>query len=413
MPKYKYTAIDQSGKEKMGKLEAATDQDAATQVSAMGLMVTELTLIGGGKSAVSASGKGGGFSFGSIVNQEGLTLFTRQLSTLLQAGLPLVKSLDVMIKQEKNLKFQAVISGIADSVKSGNNFSDGLAQHPKIFDRLFINMVKAGEAGGVLDVVLSRLAGFMEKSLKTKKKVQSAMTYPVVVLVFALGIVSLLMVAVVPKFQTIFADMLGPNAKLPALTMFVIAISDFVQNHILITIILVIAFFVGLKLFLRTKQGIRTFDTLALKTPKFGELGTKAAVSRFTRTFGTLLSSGVPILQALVITRDIIGNTIIMDALDKVHDRVRDGESLAMPLEQTKVFPAMVTSMIDVGEETGQLSEMLNRIADNYDEDLDNAVAGITSLIEPLMIIFLAVVVGTIVIALFMPIIEMVTQLSK
>lgn len=417
MAKYKYTAIDQNGKEKKGKVDAASEEEAAAQISGMGLMVTELTAAGGGSkrgggAAASGGKKGISLSLGKAVNQEGLTIFTRQLATLLQAGLPLLRSLEVMIRQEKNEKFKAVISELADNVRSGSNFSDGLAQHPRIFDRLYVNMVKAGEAGGVLDVVLSRLANFMEKSLKTKKKVQSAMIYPVVVLVFALGIVALLMVVVVPKFQQIFEDMLGEGSSLPALTEFVIGISDFVQEQILLTIILLVLFFVGVKLALKTKQGTYVFDWLKLNTPKFGDLGSKAAISRFTRTFGTLLSSGVPILQALTITRDIIGNTIIMGALDEVHDRVRDGETLSTPLEQTGVFPTMVTSMIDVGEETGELPEMLNRIADNYDEDLDNAVAGITSLIEPLMIIFLAVVVGTIVIALFMPIIEIITQLS-
>lgn len=419
MAKYKYTAIDQNGKEKKGKVDANSDEEASAQISGMGLMVTELTKIGGGKPARGKSGgaaapkkKGFSLSFGKAVNTEGLTTFTRQLATLLQAGLPLLRGLEIMERQEKNPKFKAVLGDLAITVKSGSNLSDGLSQYPRIFDNLFINMVKAGEAGGVLDVVLSRLATFMEKALKTKKKVQSAMTYPIVVLVFAFGIVALLMAFVVPKFQQIFKDMLGADAQLPPLTQMVVGISDFVKNQAPIAVVLVVLLVVGIKMILRTKAGTKFFDIMVLKIPKFGELGTKAAVARFTRTFGTLLSSGVPILQALTITRDIIGNSVIMEALDKVHDRVRDGEPLSGPLEQTKVFPTMVTSMIDVGEETGELAEMLNRIADNYDEDLDNAVSSITSLIEPLMIIFLALVVGTIVIALFMPIIQIVSNMA-
>lgn len=418
MAKFKYTAIDQSGKEKKGKIQADNQEEAQNQLSGMGLMVTEISQTGGGGKAASSSQSSGkkGIEipnpFAKTCSSEELTVFTRQLATLLEAGLPLLRSLEVMIRQEENERFKAVLVDLADNVRGGSNLSDGMAQNPKVFDNLYINMVKAGEAGGVLDTVLSRLASFMEKSLKTRKKVKSAMIYPVVVLVFALGIVVLLMIVVVPKFQKIFSDMLGEGARLPPLTEFVVGFSEFVQNNIIVTAGILVALWVGMKLILKTKRGTKAFDWLKLNIPKFGELGSKFAISRFTRTFGTLLSSGVPILQAIHITRDIIGNTIIMEALDRVHDRVRDGETLSTPLEQTEVFPTMVTSMIDVGEETGELPEMLNRIADNYDEDVDNAVAGITSLIEPIMIIFLAVIVGVIVIALFLPIIKIVTNLT-
>jgi type IV pilus assembly protein PilC len=263
----------------------------------------------------------------------------------------------------------------------------------------------------VLDVVLGRLARFMENSLKTRKKVKSAMVYPVVVVTVAVVIVALLMVVVVPKFQAIFADMLQ-GQQLPGPTRLVIGISTFIQENILATLGLVVAAVVGFSFFRKTGPGVRIFDWLALYTPKVGDILGKAAISRFTRTFGTLLSSGVPILQALTITRDIVGNHYFENAIDRVHNRVRDGETLAAPLEQEKVIPTMVTSMIDVGEETGELAEMLNRIADNYDEDVDNAVAGITSIIEPVMIVFLAVVVGFIVIALFLPIVSIIQQLT-
>jgi type IV pilus assembly protein PilC len=309
-----------------------------------------------------------------------------------------------------------VVTGLADNVRSGNNFSDGLQQYPKVFDRLYVNMVKAGEAGGVLDVVLSRLARFMEKTVKTNKKIKSALVYPLVVMTVAIAIVVLLLVFVVPNFQKIFQDMLH-NTPLPGLTQFVISVSLFIkpsswQRAVMEVVVAVTGFF-AIKFVLKTKLGKKVLDNTILMTPKIGEFSRKANIARFTRTFGTLMSSGVPILQALTITRDIIENSVVANALDRVHDRVRDGEPLAAPLEQQKIFPTMVTSMIDVGEETGELPEMLNRIADNYDEDLDNAVNSITSIIEPIMIVFLAVVVGTIVIALFLPIIKIIQTLAS
>lgn len=418
MPKFKYSAIDQNGKQKSGSVEASSQDEANSKISAMGLMPTSVAQAGndatGKKTAAktkSKSSKGGGFAIGKVIKAEELTTFTRQLATLLQAGLPLLRALEVMIRQERNQRFKAVLEQIADQVKSGNTFSDGLAQHPKIFERLFVNMVKAGEAGGVLDVVLSRLAGFMEKAQRTQKKVKSAMVYPIVVVGVAVAIVVLLMVVVVPKFQDIFDDMLDGKA-LPGPTQFVIGVSQFLQNNIIISIILVVGLVFGIKFFLKTGPGASAFNWLAINTPKVGDLVRKVNIARITRTFGTLLSSGVPILQSINITKDITGNVFYSNALSRVHDSVRDGESLAAPMEREAVFPNMVTSMVDVGEETGELSEMLNRIADNYDEDVDNAVSGITSIIEPIMIVFLAVVVGFIVIALFLPIVEIIKQLT-
>lgn len=417
MPKFKYSAIDQNGKQKNGTISAASTDDANAKLSGMGLMPTSVGEVAGGsapkatKAKTKAPKKKGSGGFGRVIKQDDLTTFTRQLATLLQAGLPLLRSLEVMIRQEKNLRFKAVLEQIADQVKSGNSFSDGLSQHPKIFDRLFVNMIRAGEAGGVLDVVLSRLAGFMEKSIKTKKKVKSAMVYPIVVVGVAVAIVVLLMVVVVPKFQSIFDEMLD-GAALPGPTLLVINVSNFMKENILITLGLVIAFFFGAKFFLKTGPGSRMFNWCALNLPKVGDLARKVNIGRITRTFGTLLSSGVAILEAINITKDITGNVYFSKALTRIHDSVRDGESLSAPMGREKVFPDMVTSMIDVGEETGELAEMLNRVADNYDEDVDNAVAGITSIIEPIMIVFLALVVGFIVIALFLPIVEIIKQLS-
>lgn len=349
--------------------------------------------------------------FGTGVTSENVTIFSRQLATLLKAGLPLLRSLEVIGRQEKNPYFKDIVENLCDAVRTGNKFSDGLLQHPKVFDKLYVNMARAGEAGGVLDVVLDRLATFQEKAMKTTNKVKSAMVYPVVILTVAVAIVIILMIFVVPQFQKIFSDMLN-GAPMPALTQSIINVSDFMKENYIATFGIIIAVIVFVKLFFKTKIGIRLWDIAGLKLPKFGDLVMKSTVARFTRTFGTLLASGVPILEALNITRGTIKNSLIAEALIRVHDRVRDGEPLATPLDQQKIFPTMVTSMVEVGEETGQLSEMLNRIADNYDEEVDNAVGGITSVIEPIMIVFLAVVVGTIVIALFLPIIQIIQKLT-
>ena len=286
-----------------------------------------------------------------------------------------------------------------------------MAQHPKVFDRLFINMVRAGEAGGVLDVVLDRLARFQEKSLQLRGKIAAAMVYPLIVMAVAVLILAGLLVFVVPKFQQIFADLLK-GAPLPALTQMVLAASDVVKNHFLVTLGVVVGLGFAFKMFKGTPAGAKLIDTLIVKLPLFGPLLLKAIIARFGRTLGTLLSSGVPILPALLITRDTCGNSRVAGALTEVHDRVKEGAPVARPLEATAVFPPMVTSMIDVGEHTGQLPEMLGKVADIYEEEVDNTVAGLSSLIEPILILFLALVVGTIVIALFLPIVRIVQLLT-
>jgi type IV pilus assembly protein PilC len=272
-------------------------------------------------------------------------------------------------------------------------------------------MVKAGELGGVLELVLLRLAEFQEKAQKIKNKVVAAMFYPIIVLVIAIVILAFLLVFIVPKFEAIFADMLG-GKPLPALTQFVIQASNMVKDNSLVIVGGIVVFVILYKVIGRTKKGIQVIDSVKLKAPLFGDLTRKSSISRFTRTLGTLVTSGVPILQALNITRETAGNMIIADAISKVHDSVKEGESIVQPLEASGVFPPMVISMIDVGEETGQLPEMLLKVAEVYDDEVDNAVAGLTSLLEPVMIVFLAVVVGTIVIALFMPLISIITGMQ-
>ncbi len=413
MAKFKYIALDKEGRELSGVIESTSENRARKELAAQGFSVSriaEVAAIASDKKASAAKAKKP--LFGTGVKKENITVFSRQLSTLLKAGLPLLRALEVIGRQEKNPYFKAVVEQLADNVRTGNKFSDGLSQHPKIFDKLYVNMAKAGEAGGVLDVVLDRLSTFQEKALKTTNKVKSAMVYPIVIMGVAVAIVAILMIFVVPQFQKIFTDMLKGNARMPALTQMIIDISDFMKENYILTGLIIVGVILFVKIFFKTKIGIRVWDTAALKLPKIGDLVMKSTVARFTRTFGTLLASGVPILEALTITRGTIKNSLISDALSRVHDRVRDGENLSTPLDQQNIFPTMVTSMVEVGEETGQLPEMLNRIADNYDDEVDNSVGAITSVIEPIMIVFLAVVVGTIVIALFLPIIQIIQNLT-
>jgi type IV pilus assembly protein PilC len=350
-------------------------------------------------------------SFGRPINAKGAAVFTRQLATLVKAGMPILRSLEVLARQEKRPAFKAVIENIADTIRSGGNFSDGLAANERVFDRLYINMVKAGEAGGVLDTVLERLAVFMEKGQKISGKVKSAMIYPIIIVCVATAIVSVLMIFVVPKFQDIFSGLLK-GQPLPALTQGLLNVSNFFKDHYVVAIIGLVAFWLAFKAFGRTRLGRRVLDWLLIHMPILGDLFLKASIARFTRTFGTLLASGVPILQALIITRDTSGNVHVANAINVVHDRVKEGDNVAKPLESTHIFPGMVTSMIEVGEETGAMPDMLTRIADTYDEEVDNAVAGLTAIIEPIMIVFMALMVGTIVIALFLPLVSIIQHLS-
>jgi len=340
-----------------------------------------------------------------------LTQFTRQLATLVNAGLPLMRGIEVLKRQMRDAQMLEALNGISETISAGGTFSEALAAYPKIFDRLYVNMVKAGEAGGVLEVVLGRLAEFAEKSERIKNKVKGAMIYPIVVLIAAVGITAFLLVAVIPKFQQVFNDMLG-GAALPAITQYVINASDFVQHNGLQIFAAVVAIVVIKKIIGKTEKGAYFFDALSLKMPVTGTLAQRSAVSKFTRTLGTLLSSGVPILQSLTIVRDTTGNRVLSEAIQNVHDSVKEGESMTQPLSQCKVFPPMVTSMVEVGEETGALADMLTRIANTYDDEVDNAVAGMTAAIEPALIIVLALVVGTIVVAMFLPMVKIIGSVS-
>jgi type IV pilus assembly protein PilC len=308
---------------------------------------------------------------------------------------------------------KSTISTLAENVQTGSTFSETLTQYPKIFNKLYVNMVKAGELGGVLEIVLNRLAEYQEKAQKLKNKVMAAMIYPIIVMFIAMAIMVFLMLVIVPRFEKIFEDMLGDKNKLPELTKIVIGFSRWMSDNFLFLVAGGVIIFVGWRLFASTAGGRRSIDSWKLKLPLFGDVQRKTAISRFTRTLGTLVTSGVPILQALNITRETAGNAIISDAIVKVHDAVKEGESMVAPLESSNVFPPMVISMVDVGEETGQLPEMLLKIADVYEDEVDNSVSALTSMLEPLMIVMLALVVGTIVMALFLPLIEVIKGLSS
>ncbi len=429
MAKFNYVALDAKGKEISGVLETDTTSSAVSRIREMGYFPTSVVEAdkSGGKKATrpsaapvgapKAAKRGLGAANiklfgGGKVKSKVLTAFTRQLATLIDSGLPLLRGLTVLRRQEKTPALKNALQQLSDAVEGGSTFSEALAQHPKIFDRLYVNMVRAGEAGGVLDVTLSRLADFQEKAQKIKNKVISAMVYPVVVITVAVAILAFLMVAIVPKFKEIFADLLE-GAELPALTRFVMAISNLVKERILFVVIGFVLVVVAIKLFGKTTKGRYTLDMLKLNAPVFGQLLRKVGISRFTRTLGTLIASGVPILQALNIVRETAGNAVIAKAVSQVHDSVKEGESIVSPLEASRVFPPMVCSMIEVGEETGALPDMLMKIADVYDDEVDNAVAALTSLLEPIMIVFLAVIVGTIVIALFLPLIGIIDKLGK
>jgi type IV pilus assembly protein PilC len=422
--------MDGRGKETKGTLEVASQNEAIGRVKEMGLFPTKIVEIDKekpgkaepaqkGKAPAKAGKKGGGAmniqikipGLSGKVKSKVLTTFTRQLATLVDAGLPLLRGLRVLEKQEKNPTLKNIIAELALSIEGGSTFSEALAQHPKVFNRLFVNMVKAGELGGVLEVVLTRLSEFMEKAQKIKGKVIAAMFYPVAVLIVATGILIILMVKVVPSFEQVFLGM-AEGAQLPAFTRLVLGISRMIKDNILMTLGIVIALFILLALFKRTKFGRQAWDKFKLKMPVVGPVISKVAISRFTRTLGTLISSGVPILQALTIVRETAGNVIIANAVNAVHESVKEGETITAPLESCGVFPPMVISMVDVGEQTGALPEMLLKIADNYDEEVDNAVAAMTSLLEPIMIVFLAVVVGSIVIAMFLPLIDLMNRVG-
>jgi len=402
MPKYAYRAMNKDGKEVFGVIDADSQALALSDVQSLGLYPTQVREARKSDEKRARKEKGGlsEFYIGGLKHKQ-LVVMTRQLATLIDAGLPLLRSLNVLVAQQKPCKLRDILREITTDIQAGSTFSDALAKHPKAFDRLYVNMVRAGEVGGMLEVVLNRIAAFMERRQALRRKVRSAMIYPIAVIVIASGIVGFLLVKVVPVFAEIFDDFGG---ELPAPTQILVKAGDFVMFRWWLLLVIVSSTIITLKLLTKSHTVKRVMDRVALKIPLIGDLVTKVAVARFARTLGTLITSGVPILQALKITKETIGNEVIQNAIDKVHDSVKEGDTIAAPLDEAKVFPAMVVNMIDVGEETGSLDAMLVKVADIYDAEVEAAVDALLRLMEPAIIIILGGVIGFIVISLYLPI---------
>ena len=430
MPTYVYEALNAAGKPEKGRIEADTSDAAIAAIRQNGFFPTTVReeKVGGsgkkesGKKAAKAKSakkkKGFNISIGGVKTKI-LTQFTRQLSTLQDAGLPLLRSLQILEQQQKPGKLKSILVDVVEDVESGTSLSDSMSKHPKAFDRLYSKMVAAGEIGGVLDVILQRLANFMEKAERLKSRIKGAMIYPICVIIVAVAIVTGIMYFVIPKFKDIFNDF---DVTLPGLTLWLIDASLWIAGTpengeqaipgyvwIIIGPFLIFFFF---KLIRKTKPGRAITDVIVMKLPVFGNLVQKTSVARFTRTLGTLIAAGVPILEAVLITRDTSGNHVYEKALNQVHDSIREGESVADPLREAKVCDSIVVNMIEVGEETGDLDVMLMKIADNYDEEVDVAVSALLSLLEPMLVVVLGGIVGTIVLALFLPLVKMIESVS-
>ena len=416
MPTYAYEAMNASGQEVREEVEATSSEEAIAKIRGKGYFPTKVREKAAKKKVAKKADTATGptkkmpFSIGGVPRKQ-LVGFTRQLSTLQDAGLPILRSLQILEQQQKPGLLKAIIGGVADEVEGGGTLSDAMSKYPKAFDKLYVNMIAAGEAGGVLDLILARLADFMEKAAKLKKKVIGAMIYPAVVISIAVGIVSMIMIVVIPKFEDIFKDF---RLDLPTPTKILLGTSRWFANDYGWAYLLAAPFVItGLIKLIKLSEGGRYgIDVVKLKVPILGAILSKTSIARFTRTLGTLISAGVPILDAINITKETSGNEVFARALVKVHDAIREGESMADPLRATKVCDAIVVNMIDVGEETGDLDKMLMKVADNYDSDVDVLVGSLISILEPVMVVVLGVIVGFIVIALFMPMISLIQNIS-
>jgi type IV pilus assembly protein PilC len=412
MPVFSYKAFDRSsGKETKGTVEAKNQADALAALKKQGMTPIDIRETKA-KAAGGADKKGGGgISLPGIggVKAAEITTFTRQLSTLQDSGLPIVQSLVILRDMQKPGAFRKALDRIVDDVQGGTQLSEAMAQHPKIFDSLYTNLIKAGETAGALETILRRLAEFMEKAQKLKKKVIGAMVYPSAVMVIAIGILTFIMVFIVPRFKQIFVEM---ELDLPALTQLLIDVSDSAGANAVGAIIGIIVFVIALKLFKKTDAGGQIIDRVTMRIPIFGNVLKKGAVARFTRTLGTLVTSGVGFLEALEVTKAATPNVVVRNAITEVREAVKEGETINEPLARSGVFNDIVVNMIKVGEETGDLDKMLVKIADNYDEEVDNAVEAMLSMMEPILIVFLGGAVGFIVIALFLPLIQIIEKLG-
>jgi len=415
MPQYRYRAKNEAGKMIGGSIKAQSEAEAVGDLRRQGMVVIHLTAekeTPEGRSSFlsfSLSRKGSGRADRARIKTSEMVVFTRQLSTMISAGIPLIEALDILGEQTTNAGFRAVLDEVTRSVRSGRDLSQAFSAHPKIFPRIYINMIKAGEASGQLDTVLSRLADYQESAEALKGEIKSAMTYPVVSLVLVSGIAGFLLIGIIPKFEEMFSTM---DVKLPFITKALLATSLFLKSNVLALVAGVGATVAVGIAFVRTDAGRLFLDRLTLRLPVFGPLFSKVAISRFSRTFATLIRSGVPILAALEIVSDTAGNRVIAQAIRRASESVRQGEPLGEPLAQTRVFPPMVTRMISVGEKTGAMETLLEKISQFYDQQVKTTVESLTSLIEPLMIGVMGFLVGGMVLAIFLPIFKMVGRLS-
>jgi len=408
-----YEAVDSQGNEVKAEIEATSEKEANDKIRALNYYPTKVmakqTAAGGAPTPIAR--KRGGFSLSISVSQKQLTQSTRQFATLLDAGLPIVRSLDILTAQQKAGLFKETLGDVKADVEGGSALSEALSKHPRVFDKLYVNMVKAGEAGGVLDQILARLADYMEKSLRLKQKIIGALVYPAAVVTIAGAILTFILVFIIPKFEKMFKEMdLG---QMPFLTDLLLKISKMVTSYwyilgFLIILLYAVIYFVG-----KTPKGRYTIDLVKLKLPIFGMIISKSSVSRFCRTLGTLIQSGVPILNALSIIKNATGNAVVAGAIESVHNSIREGDTIAEPLRHSGVFDDLVVNMIQVGEETGELDKMLIKVADTYDSEVDTLVGALMSLLEPILIIGMGGAVGFIVIALFMPLIAIMERLGK
>lgn len=405
MPTFVYSGKTVSGEPRRGELQAASVAQATTMLRRQQILPSSISKKGSGLNMnIKLPG------LGEKVKTKDLVIFSRQFATMIDAGLPLVQCLDILASQQEKAEFKKVLIDVKSSVEGGSTFADALKKHPKVFDDLYVNLIAAGEVGGILDTILNRLSGFLEKAEKLKGKIKGAMTYPTAVIIIACLVVTGLLLWVVPVFEDMFA---GFGQSLPAPTKVVVNMSKFLQHYWYTLFGIVAGVIIGLNRFYKTSKGRKIMDNVFLKGPVIGDLIRKTAVARFTRTLGTMLSSGVPILEGLEIVSKTAGNVVIEEAIMKARTSLSQGKTLAEPLIETKVFPGMVTQMIAVGESTGALDNMLTKIADFYEEEVDQAVEALTSLIEPLLMAFLGVVVGGLVIALYLPIFQIAGAASN
>lgn len=413
MPTFKFEAMDTRGEEVKDQIDAMNEEEAQQKIKQMGYFVTKISAAGQGKKGKKKKKKAGKsrktFVMGGVPGKA-LCRFTRQFSTLQDAGLPVLRSLRILEKQMKPSALKNALIDVVDDIESGSSLSDAMSKHPKAFDRLYVNMVRAGEAGGALEVILQRLADFKEKAQSLKGKIIGAMVYPVVVIMVAVLILAFIMVYIIPKFKDIFEDF---DMKLPWMTEKLIKVSDWFAQYFWILPIFPIGAYIMLKLVRLSRTGNYVLDRMTLWIPVLGKLVEKTIVARTMRTLGTLVASGVPILEALSIVRETANNAVFERAFQRVYESIREGDTIADPLRESRLVDDMVVNMIEVGEETGDLDTMLYKIADFYDEEVDTLVKSLISLLEPLMIVVLGVIIGGIVISLFLPLIKLLEGLSQ